>query len=45
MKIIYIGVHKLFEDTTPQKISLFCDLLLNLCTRGSFAINRFWTAF
>lgn len=38
-----IGINKILEECTTQKVSLFSEILLNLCRRGSFAVSRFWT--
>ena len=43
MQILSIGINRFIEDATPQKLSLFTEILFNLCRRGSFAVSRFWT--
>lgn len=45
MQVLNIGITKLLEESTPQKISVFAEILYYLCFRGSFAVGRFWTAF
>ena len=44
MQLVHIGIKKLKENCTSQRISLFSEILVNFCRRGSFAMNRFWTA-
>ena len=45
MQLVQIGIKKIYENSTSQKISAFTEILNNLCRRGSFAITRFWTAY
>lgn len=42
MQIVTIGINRILEDATQQKMSLFSEILFNLCRRGSFAVTRFW---
>lgn len=35
----------MLEESTPQKISAFVDLIVYLCRKNSFPIGRFWSAY
>lgn len=44
LKIVQIGLEKTKQECTPSKIALFSEILLNICSRGSFVMSRFWSA-
>ena len=45
LRIINIGLTKLFEESTPQKLSVFIEMIVCLCRKNSFPLGRLWSAY